>query len=236
MRSSLALFTSLILFANCAQAEWEPALIGTSKNSFPNKVVVPRDTPEGTHYVRCELSVGNTGRTRFSYCYAITSNTSDLVVRAVRRASLKARFQNALDGGKPVRVYMHSTVVVHVQEGKAVVSAFPNAGVNIKQFGWDYVAPQRVNEFIWHHNSSKNGYNGSWTRGSRRVASWHWIRLKIDASGAITNSEITTITDNASQHELRSLQKSIDRMSFRPGLVKGKPTPMVYVESARRYK
>jgi hypothetical protein len=214
--------TLVALVLACAavhsSADFVTAAIGDAADSMPHLIYVPDDTPDGRYVVRCEGEIGARGKALLFGCHRVLDTTPQSLVIAIRQSGEQARFVAASEDGEPVAVYMALTVWVKVTERKALIGVYPNDGLNVAQFGLDYVSPQRLNQFTLRLGAA-----------AAQSPSSMLMRLSIDENGKVTGSRIETLPGSPKTLE-QAVRRSIKLMDFRPGYYQGRPTAMDYVE------
>jgi hypothetical protein len=202
-----------------------PARLREGPDSIESKLHVPKGLEPGRYDVHCELRVLANGTPRKVACYSLDASAPQPLMRAVQRATRRAKFTPATRNGEPVQIYMVLMVRTVIADGsEPLVLVLPNNGVEHARLGLFYIAPQRFNVFHWDYPLPR-------TVSFKSRGELIWQELWIDELGNIKDAKLVN-SSNAPPDMVEYLRHSVDTMQFMPGWVDGKPVAMRYLEPA----
>jgi hypothetical protein len=210
----------LLLLCGCHAFAGEDATharLTDGPDSIEKLLRLPDGLQAGRYVIQCEALVGKKGRTRRFVCFS-TQGGQNALIKAVRQAGQRAKFEPATRAGKKVDVYMLVMVRIDTSKSEPLILAVPNNGVEAGRYGLSYSAPQRFNEFIW------NGK--TWMRSGRVLL---WQKMRIDQDGKVVESAVTDAS-GAPDWLVKRVEAQMKRMEFMPGYFEGKPVEMFYAE------
>ncbi len=219
----LRIFLSICLISayTAVQAEFTPARIGSHETSLAKRISFPKEiSGDLSTFVRCEAKVLPAGTIDEVGCYG-DENIDRAFYRAVNLGSHGASMTPASVDGEAVPVLALFTVLFRQEGDQRVVAVIPNHGTNAKEYGLNYVAPQR------------------WGRRNQFVPRMDLGLLWVDAlmTTAGKASKIKYLETEWTNRETRRFAKSyIENNNFIPGFVNDAPTEMRFVKPIFGYK
>lgn len=223
MNSSLPIIVCAfsLMVTGAAQAERQPARIGSGKDSLGARIEFPELKGDATAIVRCAAQVEDGGDMEKNGCY--NEGPSDqLFIPAISKAARKAGMQPASLDGRRMEVYFQYRVKFEKKGDDTTITVLENPGVteNVEAYGEDHVAAQRA-------IGDENWQKVCPSRAQYLV----WLRAHVAPDGSVSNPSLThgggiTPTPRCQQAILETVQNSI----FFPALDDDQPVPSTYVE------
>jgi hypothetical protein len=219
--SSLIICVFSLIAAGAAQADRQPARVGSGKDSLGARIEFPELKGDATATVRCAAQVEDGGDMEKNGCYN-ESPSDQLFIPAISEAARKAEMQPASLDGRRLEVYFQYRVKFEKKGDDTTITVLENPGVteNVEAYGEDHVAAQRA-------IGDENWQKVCPSRAQYLV----WLRAHVAPDGAVSNPSLThgggiMPTPRCQQAILDTVQNSI----FFPALHDGQPVPSTYVE------
>lgn len=209
------------MLAGMAQAERQPARVGSGKDSLGSRIEFPELKGDATAIVRCAAQVEDGGDMEKNGCYN-ESPSDQLFIPAINKAAGKAEMQAASADGRKAEVYFQYRVKFEKKGDEKTVTVLENPGVieNVEAYGEDHVAAQRaIGEERWQQVCPS------------RAQYLVWLRAHVAPDGTVSNASLThgggiMPTPRCQQAILETVENSL----FFPALDDGQPVPSTYVE------
>jgi hypothetical protein len=223
-RLSLAAVTCLMFATSTAAAadelSFRPALFGTGEASIVNLVSCPAGSVgEPLIWVFCQGQVRDDGSVRQAHCIA------DGPFHQFRAAALdgfrRARFEPAIVDGTPVSVYASFRLAFQLHENDCAVTAIPNKGFHVTNFGLAYVEPQ---EIIEDRRWQSRRMNTTGTRG-RSSGTAFTVSAAVAADGTASDAKVEQL-NFGNRRDAANAARTLGSARFIPGFVDGAPAPM----------
>ncbi len=219
IRLTLAWMVVASLSMPVSAADYRSARIGTHETSLSKLIQFPESSDDVRLFVRCEARVGPSGAIVETGCYS-DPKVDEGYYRAVSQAAQGATMEPALVDGQAVTANVLYAVLFRSQDGQRTVAVVPNHGTNAKEFGFNYIAPQRY---------------GANRHSPRSEVGLLWIDAQMDAQGKAR--DINLIKTKWSTREASRYAKMYLRDNrFIPGSVQGEPRSMRFVRPVFGYR
>jgi len=181
-------------------------------------LVSPWKSDEPARIISFGAYIDDTGRFEGACCFSSTFRMSQTAEGRLAQRLKQLRFDPAHLGRNPMRVYVGFTIVARKAGDDVVTDLVMNRLKSVREFGSNYLAPQRV-------------WRAAMWPDSRRVGGAVYLEVEadVDETGKATGTRIVDETNNA-RTVSGILASRVDSSCFVPGYVNGEPTAMIYSE------
>jgi len=223
-RSSIGLL--LLVFAGAATAadDIRPASFDheESDRRMDTLVEFPEVKGKISVILSCFSQIQSSGKMKETGCFTKDQYDQPFAM-AVNKAAKKARMNPAIIDGKPRKIFLQFRVEFIAEDDDRDIYFYQNPGYeeNVKAYGYDHVAGQRV-------IGSKEPWNDACPKRAKYAV---WARAYLGEDGRADNPSVShgsgIVPTSACQE---AIKQTVLTSRYTPALADGEPVPSTYVE------